>query len=564
MQNTERESQKPPYTVYPDRPCIQDGESSFKIVISSTDSFLPQEIDLKLMHLNRCILDETIHIENHTQTYLHTVPLERLPMSQKGIGLGIDLSSALYRCSTAIDIGSGPIRYGFVSDFSSDDIKKSDEVVVYLLKNHITHVQFYDWAYRPHQAAPEQTNISIYKDSMGKVIDLSVIKDLIEKLHVAGIKALAYGAVYAALKEYLDAYPEQALYDIDGNTFNLIETFFIMNLANREWRERIIRQYTYAVDIIGFDGIHMDTYGYPKSGWGYQETFPHSLEDDFLSFINEWATHGNENIFNNVGGWPASTTSQAEQAACYIEVWDPHTRYHHLKDLIQIVLPKGKPVILAAYLLPFKQRDIDKNKDSIYPVNAALLLIATVSSLGATSLLIGESGVVLTQPYYSDYTKLSVRECDILQSYYDFQVRYRELLYDSEAVDITESHALGENREIGIHAGTYPVSHDGRHGTLWAIVKRHTRRISIQLINLIDQHDDEWNVDKLDCVITPQVRITIPQYSKTMRAYTSAPEVNGGKAVELETRYGHGVRGPSIIVEVPSVGIWRTFWCDVS
>ena len=563
MQRKEEKSQKNLYTVYPDRPRVEDEYSFFKIIVSSEDSYLPQEMNLTLIHLNTCILEETIHIASHTRSYVHTIVLEELPVSHNGIGLGIELSSSSYSCSTAIDIGTGPIRYGFVSDFSSEDKERHDEKVEYLLKNHITHVQFYDWAYRPHQASPEQENISIYEDSMGKVIDLSVIKDLIEKLHMVGIKALAYGAVYAALKEYLDAYPEQALYDIDGNTFNLIETFFIMNLASKGWRDNIIKQYTYAVDTLNFDGIHMDTYGYPKSGWGYQDTSLHSLEEDFVSFINEWATCGNENIFNNVGGWPASTTSQAEQAACYIEVWDPHTRYHHLKELIYTVLPKGKPVILAAYLLPFKQRDIDKNKDSTYPVNAALLLIATVSSLGATSLLIGESGVVLTQPYYSDYTMLSVRERDILQSYYDFQVRYRELLYDSEATDITESHAMGENREIGIHAGTYPVSHDGRQGTLWAIVKRHTHRISIQLINLIDQNDDEWNTDKLDCMTAPQMRITIPQYSKTMRVYTSAPEINHGRAVELETRYGYGVRGPSIIVEVPSVGIWRSLWCDL-
>ncbi len=147
-----------------------------------------------------------------------------------------------------------------------------------------------------------------------------------------------------------------------------------MDLDSPGWRENILKQYRYAVDTVGFDGIHMDTYGYPKSGWGYKSESSHSLEGSFISFIEEWGRHGDENIFNNVGGWPAKSTASEDQEACYIEVWEPHRRYHHLRTMIGEVLPAGKPVIIAAYLEPFKIRDEKKDITGDGPIIAAKLL----------------------------------------------------------------------------------------------------------------------------------------------------------------------------------------------
>ena len=546
-----------PFRLYPHCSRIPLVSNTFSLTIrSSSGRSLPTTLALSVMHLDTLVVEETLVLEEGSSSYTHEVSLEgiSIPSGDTGMGFGIEVSSDTHTASTAIDIGDGLLRYGFVSDFKTADLLRVDRVVEHMVRNHITHVQFYDWAYRPHQFGPPVISAH-YEDTMGKPIDFTVVKALIEGFRTHHIKSLGYGAVYAATNEYLDEHPEEALYDIEGNTFDLIDKFFIMDLDDQGWRENIIKQYTYAVDTVGFDGLHMDTYGYPKTGWGYDQEHSHSLEASFVSFIDEWGSHGHENIFNNVGGWPARSTASADQAACYIEVWEPHRKYHQLRTMIGEVLPFRKPVILAAYLEPFKIRDEKNDLFHSGPIRAAKLLTAVVSSLGATSLLLGEDGVVLTQPYYSDYTRLTEAEAEILRKYYDFQVRYRELLFDPSLVDITESHALGENREFTIAAGEYPVSHDGEAGTSWGVVRRAKTRIVMHLINLLGQSDDRWNETKSPCSTRPPITLRIPRFSHDMRIYTASPEESCGKASLLSCRNVEGVRGPSISVELEQVGL---------
>ena len=558
MHNTEGQ-----FIIYPEYSRIPPAVDTFGLTIeAAADGYLPAEIRLSVLHLNDCILEETIHIGESCRTVSHTISLAGLPLLPDSMGLGIEAASDTWTASTAVDRGNGPVRYGFVSDFTPEDRGRTGEAEKFLLRNHITHVQFYDWAYRPNQFGPGD-GCSRYEDTMGKSIDLTVVKELIGSFRRRGMQSLAYGAVYAATADYIREHPEQALYDIMGQGFDLIGKFFIMNLNSRAWRDQILAQYRYAVETVGFDGIHMDTYGYPKSGWGFGEQAARSLEPDFISFIDEWTRHGDVNIFNNVGGWPAVSTAEADQTACYIELWDPYTRYRHIRELICGVGNSGKPVVFAAYLLPFKHRDEQKLAEGRSPLQSALLLTAAVSSLGATSLLLGEDGVILTQPYYSDYSRLSAEEQEQIRLYYDHQVRYRELFYDPDAIDITGSHVVGADREFSIAAGECRVTIDGEPGSLWVMAKRTDKRIVLNLVNLLDQEDDLWNQEKRPCVSRPEVTIGIPRYSDRMSVwYTEAGHTNS-RMIPLETSACQGVRGPSISCTLPSVDLWTTIVCEL-
>lgn len=80
-----------------------------------------------------------------------------------------------------------------------------------------------------------------------------------------GMKTLGYGAVYAASESYYREHPEQALYTSCGEPFRFIDIFYIMNIKNdNPWHYHIIEEYAEAVKKAGFDGIHMDTYGFPR------------------------------------------------------------------------------------------------------------------------------------------------------------------------------------------------------------------------------------------------------------------------------------------------------------
>jgi len=388
---------------------------------------------------------------------------------------------------TAFDItgtDTRVFRYGFLCDFKPEDDGKLGSSIDFMRRFHITHVQYYDWVYRHHDYHPPADS---FHDMMGKAIDLNLVKNYIAACRKAGMASMGYGAVYAASKTYLDEHPDQGLYDIDGNPFDLIDIFFIMDISPKSaWSKHIISQYKYAVEKVGFDGLHMDTYGYPKRGWRLSGDAEMELvyqDKEFPAFINRVHAELPEAqlIFNNVGNWPVHTTGPADQNAVYIEVWEPYTTYAHLQNIIQDALQYKKPVILAAYLAPFKN-DPKRDGGSNGALNSAKYLLAAVHSNGATPLLFGEQGSVLTQAYYNDYSELSKNELDELSAYQDFTVRYRELFFDSALENISSTHVLGENREYSLQGA--PVSFDGQPGTVWVNVRQSEKRKVISLINL--------------------------------------------------------------------------------
>ncbi len=139
----------------------------------STDSFLPLRIVGPSISLGEeRIIIFLYHLQELVGTFAYTYDPEmivRLSIQDKsmlkpGIGLGIVVRLGSLIAQTAIDFDFGPIRYGFVSDFSPSDYGRQDGVIQNLLKNHITHVQFYDWNYRPHQYQPDKTCASVYQD----------------------------------------------------------------------------------------------------------------------------------------------------------------------------------------------------------------------------------------------------------------------------------------------------------------------------------------------------------------------------------------------------------------
>jgi len=491
---------------------------------------------------------------------------------QAGLGLFLsvlDSEGNSTQTKTAVDLGIQTVRYGFLCNFTSEDMPSRKACVDFLLQQHCTHVQFYDWSYRPHKYLPEanENEKGRYRDLMGKEIDSNTVRASITHLHDAGIHAIAYGAVYAASKEYLESHPDQALYDSNRKPIDLIKRFFIMNVAaGNPWREHLLVQYRAAIDTLSFDGIHMDTYGYPKIAFDNAGKRVY-LDKEFVSLIDDWAKNNNRNIFNNVGGWPSSLTATCRQEAIYIEVWDPHTEYRHLRQLALEHQRFKKPLIFAAYSLSYKP---DVTLDSSRALASTCLLMATACAHGATLLLFGEDGGILTQPYYVDHTVLNPTDRKILTRYTDFSIQYGELLYGTSLIDITESFVTGENREfsfsINQEEGEGPktkVSSDGQPNTLWPIVHMTKTRIVINLLNLLDQDSVQWNEGKNPLKKERTVTLQIPIYSKHMNLFMASPESDEGKAHPLDWKEVPGVRGPSGETTIVLQSFWTLVWAEL-
>jgi len=529
-------------------------------------------IEMRVMRLDReveRVAREVRLAAGESRTLTVTLPAFRAAFD--GFGVDIDLadSGGIVRqtVSTAFDVVSDwrkSIRYGFLSDFGAGD-RGDEEDVKWLCKLHLNLVQFYDWMYRHEDLVSEKSE---YTDLMGRRLSLETVKEKIALCRRHGMKAVAYGAVYAASKPFAELHPDWVLYQSDGKPYDFIGRLTIMNIAaDCPWHRHIVGEYKRAVELADFDGIHLDTYGFPKTAvsmWGgeakairLEEHFPQliaSVREELSGCKPEIAL-----IFNNVGNWPVDGAAQAPQDAVYVEVWKPYERYHHIRQIIQQAqrAGEGKPVILAAYLKPFRtEADPDRAR------YAGLLLTAVIAAHGGSHLLAGEQSAVLTQAYYPDYAKIGDPFARELRQYCDFLVRYANLLHDGRLQDVSMTHADGDNREYvfdGLDFSTY-----GEAGKVWTVIRESGKRKTISFINLTGNEEDYWNEGKNRPMRLTDIPVRILLEKEVLGVYAASPDADCGRPRALPFRVTDSLRGMTLETAVPSLDVWTVLWVDLA
>jgi len=479
-------------------------------------------------------------------------------------GFGADISiyrdnECIQRFSTAFDVVSDSgrsIRYGFLSDFDTSDSDNNTDIKS-LRKFHINMVQYYDWSYRhDHYIAPT----TVYKDMMGRKVDIKTVKNKIAACRSFGMKSIGYGAVYAASKSFYDQHPDWGLYTSAGDPLVFIGAFYIMNVSRKcPWHEHILEQYKLAVSEVGFDGIHMDTYGFPKTAVSklggrdellYLENhYPLLIEDakKVLSDVNPDARL----IFNNVGNWPVKTVANSPQDAVYIEVWAPYERYRHIKQIIldaKSAACVSKPVILAAYLEPFRKDSSEKAG------NAAFILTAAIASNGAYHLLLGEENGVLTQGYYVDHSFLCDTQVRRMRNYYDFIVRYMNILYDDTLMDVSMTHIGWDNTEYKCINKKWSAY--GEPDKLWFTIRENHSMKVISMVNLCGCADDFWNKGKDTPITQFDVEIQVQVDRPVESVFRASPDENMGIPDMLPYTIEKTDRGTFVKTTIPEIKIW--------
>jgi dextranase len=255
-------------------------------------------------------------------------------------------------------------------------------------------------------------------------------------------------------------------------------------------------------------------------------------------------------IFNNVNDFPTWSTAAANQAAVYIEVWSPHERLTDLARLAEKAhaFAPQRSVILAAYLSVYAQGD------ETAACAAQCLQLATAFSHGATVLLHGEERAVLTEAYYVRHRALTTESEAVTRRYYDFAVRYGDLLFDRRAVDVTTTHVGGVNEEVKVTAPV-PISYESRAGSLWVRVIRLSAGFLFSLIDLSGQPDDLWDAPKEPAQQLAGVRLSLERSAGRPRFLFASPE---GQAALLELETGFDERYDT--VSLPSFSTWALVW----
>lgn len=524
-------------------------------------------LNVEIFHLNNRILHETY--PTHGEKIID-FELEKPDFEQTGYGIMVKLLDlqglTIDSKSSAFDVAShwnkSP-RYGFLSEFHPEEKGKLQDLDT-LNKLHINVVQFYDWMYRHDRLVPEENK---FTDPLGRILSSEVIKEKIFYAKQKGMATMAYGAIYASLKDFFEEHSEWGLYQNDGIPYSLVDIFYIMDISpDSKWNDHIIYEFKRVIEY-GFDGIHMDQYGYPKKAWNQQGGLV-DLSEAFTPFINRTREELSEVnpdvglIFNNVGNFPTYATAAAKQDAVYIEVWSPINSYPELKVLIDQTKKYcgDKQVILAAYLAPFNHGKEGFSQQAAE--NGALTAMATIFANGAYHLLIGEEYKVLTEGYYPNYGEMSGTFKRKVRSYYDFIVQYQELLF-GKFVDISYTHTGGYNGEIGrdneieFEGKNIRFSPSGEAGTVWTIVKENDRFLVIHLLNLCNYKDNLWNTAK-ESPPNPisDLKVRVLMEENVQGIFWATPDSNECQPVELKPKKVKGSNGFMLEVNLKKLDVW--------
>lgn len=403
---------------------------------------------------------------------------------------GIELQRGHAIARTAVDVRENNrerLRYGFVADHSSgrDPQGTADNI----RRLHLTGVMFYDWAYR-HAAllgGGEQ-----YDDALGQPVSLPALRRFVAAVQEAGSRALGYAAVYAVGPAEWAQWKHDAVLTASGEPYALGDFLFIVDPAAPDWLEHFVGELQDSTASVGFDGYHLDQFGYPKTALRADGEVI-DMAESFATMI-EGVRAGLPQahlVFNNVNDFPTWRTSTLSQDAVYIEPWEPQLTLGSLADQVtRARAGNDKPVVIAAY------QHVYDSADAAASDRATSLTMATLFSRGGTQILAGEADRILVDPYYVRNHVAEASTRDMLTRWYDFLVEHDELLLDPTAVDVTASYAGEYNNDCDVSYDSAAVSGEATAGVVWRSITAVRGRLVVNLINLVGQTDTLWDAPR--------------------------------------------------------------------
>ena len=453
---------------------------------------------------------------------------------------------------TAIDVVADVrhrMRYGFVVDFAPD--RDPGAVETFVRRLHLTAVQFYDWAYRHADLLGAGHGNAQYADALSQPVSLDTVRRLIEAVHRAGGVALGYAAVYGVGNQEWPQWQHRALRKPSGEPYGLGDFLRLVDPSAPDWLAHFRTDLSDSVAAVGFDGFHLDQYGYPKRAVradGVTVDLARAF-DTMIEGVREELPESRL-VFNNVNDFPTWATTSSPQDATYIEVWPPQVS---LEDLARTVtrarlLAPERPVVIAAYQAVYDSEPVESAD------LATRFTMATLFSHGATQLLAGESGRLLVDPYYVRNHPAAEQTLTVLSNWYDFLVEHGELLMAPEIADVTGSYVGSYNGELDVRFAETPVSQTPVAGSIWRRVTQVAGRLVVHLINLHDQLDTLWDSGRQP-VSDPGAGILTFRRTGPGRPSVRVADPDGaGRLVEVPVE----IDGDDAIVRLPPLFVLAT------
>jgi dextranase len=281
--------------------------------------------------------------------------------------------------TTGVDVSSSPFRYpryGYVSDFdpglSAEEIERRVER---LSREFLVNMfQLYDWGWRHEKLVETGSDgnvVPIWTDLFGRKIAWSAVTGYVRAMHEYGAAAMAYVMIYAAREGYAERWPispGSGLFAQPGARDQLHlqlssdASLWLFDPMNPSWQSWEIADYAQAVNLAGFDGVHIDQLG-PRFDVYLADGSPVDLAARFRPFLEqtqralklanpERAACTFNLVDGAVDGW--ATRDVATSEACdflYSEIWFGANSYDDLRLYAEYLrgLGGGRAVVFAAY-----------------------------------------------------------------------------------------------------------------------------------------------------------------------------------------------------------------------
>lgn len=376
-------------------------------------------------------------------------------------------------------IGEDPIM-GFVTSF---DEESQSSVLTWLRKLRCSVVQIYDWM--DSYSTPLATT-DLYEDPLGRAIERSALAKLIAGIKDLGGVAQAYAPVMAADAELANAHPEWRLFRNDGEPQSLGDLLQIMDPGNAEWQQHWIDNYGHAADALGFNGFHLDTYGYPRAALNSSRE-PVSMAEGYSDFVGAVRKARPHEVlsFNQVNGVPRGFITPASPSFRYVEVWAPNDRWRHLEGLLHRSADTSEHHgdTLAIYPPVW-----EGERDSA--LRTGLLSQAIVTALGANTLIWGDDHGVLRHPYYVEHEALRGDEIDQVLEWHRFGLRSRDLF---KGVTDTSWYELDDENASVVVSWDGATSPEPVGGALFVRVLRSDDLVVVSLLDLSGSAGGYWS-----------------------------------------------------------------------
>ncbi|MFN8451256.1 MAG: glycoside hydrolase family 66 protein [Anaerolineae bacterium] len=524
--------------VTPDKAFYRPGETVTLAVTAAQGA----RVEATIRYLSEAVETLDAPLEGG-QASLSWTPPETTPR-----GYGVDLrlldagGNVLTTTSAAFDVLDHWIqapRYGFFSDYTpqrADD----DSTVNWLLSHHINGLQFYDWQYRWEDLLPDG---DAFTDGMGRPLSMATVRHLIDLVHARQIAAMPYTAIYGASMGFYQQHRDWALVSASGDLFTLGDFIAILDpTPGSPWNTHLLAEFADVLDHTAFDGIHIDQYGSPKIAFDAAgnrvdmvEVFPQFI-DQTAELVREKRGDDGVVIFNAVGNYPVETVAPSQQNVVYIEVWSPYNDYADLNRLVANAEQwgGGKPVIIAAYIPP--DRAINWQLSN-----------AVIFASGAYHLETGEPHSMLADAYFPKYGTLDSANEPLLQRYYDFLVRYENVLSlntVAAAYERVTALDLGDLRTRGIRAKdrVLPIVRAGDGFEVYS------------LVNFIGIDASDWNQPtNVPPTAQKNVSVSIDVTRSVKRVWAASPDdASTMEAAEIAYTVEDGV----LSLTLPRLNYW--------